>query len=389
MNGRPDFPVLPLEELLRRLAAGDGVTVVTPNRRLSAALAREFDSLRLGEGAPSWESPDILPLSAFVERLYEDALYSALAERLPLLLAPAEEQVLWEGVIRDTRAGKDLLSPASAAALARNAWEVAQAWRLLDRLRGFPANDDARAFADWAWRYAGVTERDRLTERARLPDVVAPLVADAALRKPRALILFGFDMLAAQLRDVLGALAHAGVEVLASWREERPEEARCVAFASAKEELTAAARWARHRLEARLNSADQGAHGGRMLRIGVVIPGLERSRESVRRIFTQELAPARALAPDAFGDSPGPSFNISLGAPLASQPLAAAALLIMELGGSVVVDFEQASRFLRSPFIAGAESELARRARLDAALREMVGARISLETLRGAIDAAI
>jgi len=383
MNGRPDFPLLPLERLLRRLADdAAGLTVVTPNQRLSAALAREFDVRRMSEGAVSWESADILPVSAFVERMYEDALYCGLAERLPLLVSAHEEQVLWEEVIRGTQAGRGLLSPASAASLARKAWQVAQSWRLADRLRGYPANDDAQAFADWAWRYAGVTERDRLTERARLPDVVAPCLAHSALRKPRTLALFGFDMLTRQLGDFLGALAQSGVEILAAERVERPTTARRVAFASAREELTAAARWARSRLDA--------APSGRTPRIGVVVPDLERSRETVRRIFAQTLAPARALARER--EESEPPFNISLGAPLASQPIVGAALLAMELGATAdagSVDFERVSRLLRSPFLAGSESELASRARLDAVLRDMTGAKLGLRALLRDIEAAV
>ncbi|MGH8738608.1 MAG: hypothetical protein ACREVC_14715, partial [Burkholderiales bacterium] len=63
--------------LFARLAEGQAakLTVVTPNRRLAQELAREFDAGQADKGLPVWESADILPFSAFVERLYEDALY--------------------------------------------------------------------------------------------------------------------------------------------------------------------------------------------------------------------------------------------------------------------------------------------------------------------------
>jgi hypothetical protein len=66
--------------LFARLAQGlaGGVTVVTPNRRLAQALSREFDAARAAHGRSAWESADILPYSAFVQRCYEDALYSEL-----------------------------------------------------------------------------------------------------------------------------------------------------------------------------------------------------------------------------------------------------------------------------------------------------------------------
>jgi ATP-dependent helicase/nuclease subunit B len=378
MNGEAGFPEVPREEVFQRLADAGGVTVVTPNRRLAAALAGDFAEYQSVRGLASWETPDILPLSAFVERLYEDALYSDLAPGLPVLLTEAQEQALWEAVIGDTPAGRALLSLPSTAALAREAWALAHAWRLLPRLRGYPASDDAKAFADWAWRYEGVTGRDRITDRARLPDIVAPHLACASTRKPAELIVFGFDLLVRpQARDFLAAMAAAGAGVRASAGGGRPGVARRVVFESAKDEIAAAARWARARLEA----------GSR--RIGVVFPDLARSREAVRRIFAEEMEPGRLLAQR--GETAEP-FNISLGEPLSGYPLAAAALLALELARAGAagerIEFERASRLIRSPFIAGAETELDARARLDAELRKMLGRWTGVGGLRRAITRA-
>ena len=88
------------EGLFVRLAEGHaaGITVVTPNRRLSQSLQSEFDAHQAIRGLTAWEAPDILPFGAFVERLWEDALYSPIGEmsgsNLPMLLTPAQEQRL-------------------------------------------------------------------------------------------------------------------------------------------------------------------------------------------------------------------------------------------------------------------------------------------------------
>jgi hypothetical protein len=139
-------------ELLARLAEGHAarITVVTPNARLSRELAREFDAQQAAKGLAVWETADILPLPAFVERLYEDALYSGLAAKLPLLLTDAQARALWESAIRESRWGEALLAVAQAAGEAARAWELAQGWRIDGALGSFPGNDDARAFADWA-----------------------------------------------------------------------------------------------------------------------------------------------------------------------------------------------------------------------------------------------
>ena len=65
-------------DLFARLAEGHaaGVTVVTPNKRLSQALMARIRRFSDRKNLTVWEAPDILPFGAFVERLWEDALYS-------------------------------------------------------------------------------------------------------------------------------------------------------------------------------------------------------------------------------------------------------------------------------------------------------------------------
>ena len=117
------------------------------------------------------------------------------------------------------------------------------------------------------------------------------------------------------------------------------------------------------------------------LRIGIVVPDIAQSRKAVRRIFAQVMEPAHRLPGRVQRQLP---FNLSLGEPLSSYPLVAAALRVLELARHEV-EFERASGLLRSPFIAGADAELAQRAELDAELRKVAGPKIGLERLRRAI----
>jgi ATP-dependent helicase/nuclease subunit B len=388
MSSTTRFQEVEREQLLRRLvdAGPSGLTVVTPNRRLAAGLARDYDARQSARGLASWETADILPLSAFVERLYDDGLYSDSASALPALLTAPQELVLWETVIEAAHGGHPLLAAASAAGLARDAWALAHAWRLAQRLRAVPGSDDARAFADWAWRYEGITARDRRTDRARLPEVVAPLVARRALRAPGAVVAYGFDIFTPQAGDFLAALAAAGTRVEASGPLERTGEARRVAFESAKDEIFAAARWARRRLEAALEAAGVARPG---VRIGVVVPDLARMREPVRRIFSEVMEPGGTTR--ARGEGAAAPFNVSLGESLAAYPIVAAAMAALELARAATggrVEFERASRLLRSPFIAGAEAELDARAQLDAELRRTLRRTVRVEALRKAIAKA-
>jgi probable DNA repair protein len=104
--------------------------------------------------------------------------------------------------------------------------------------------------------------------------------------------------------------------------------------------------------------------------IAIVVPDLQKRRAEVVRIFS------RMLGADGF--------NVSFAPPLAAAPLVDAALAVVELAGGAIA-FDRASRLLRSPFIAGAEAEMAVRARLDLALRRKAPATISLARLRGLV----
>jgi len=361
----PERPRLEKTELLARLRQGReaGVTVLTPNLRLARGLARDFDREQAAAGLLTWESADILPFGALVQRLWEDAVYSSEGSAVPLLLTPAQEQASWEECLRQAGAEQQLVALAPAAAQCRDAWKLAHEWRLAERLTQ-AQSVDTRAFADWSSRYERATRERSQTDAARLPDAIAPLLAKSALALPRAIALFGFDQVTPQATDFLDALAARGCEVLEVAVPSRERRSCRVELTEAKDEIEAAARWARARLE-----ADPAA------RIGVVVPDLAQTRSRVRRVFSRIMRPGHLLAePGAF------PFDISLGAPLADFPIVADALLVLELaaGGAA---FEHASRVVRSPFIAGAESELGIRARLDARLRGRCGPRVSLEAL--------
>ncbi|MEO8164049.1 MAG: hypothetical protein ABI619_01505, partial [Betaproteobacteria bacterium] len=88
MTAGADFPTVHKVDVFALAAAGHsaGITVVTPNRRLAQTLAREFDVQQAAAGLPVWESADILPIGAFIQRLYDDALSSDIGGQLPLLL---------------------------------------------------------------------------------------------------------------------------------------------------------------------------------------------------------------------------------------------------------------------------------------------------------------
>src|SRR5216684_1263611 len=342
-------------ELFQRLAEGHAarITVVTPNRRLAQALTGEFDAFQIGKGLTVWEAPDVLPFGAFVERLWEDAFYSELGDKLPLLLTPAQEQQLWEQILE----GSDLLILPQAAAQCREAWRLLHQWRV-EAGRG---NEDHSAFSEWVKQYKKETLGD--IDAARLPELVAGLLDK--LKKPRLLVAYAFDIVPPQTREFFDACRTHGIEVTEVKPEAQPGVSKRVSFVSKSVELEAAAKWARARLEE-----------GRA-RIGVVVPQLAQRRKEVVRVFSRVM---RASYPLPGAEKAPLPFNVSLGEPLSNYSLVDAALGLLELSFQNV-EFARVSGLLRSPFLAGAESEMARRATLDVRLRRNLEATVGLAKL--------
>jgi probable DNA repair protein len=370
-----EFAAISKAQLYTRLAEGlaGGVTVVTPNLRLAQALAREFDAKQAAQGRSAWESADILPYSAFVQRCYEDGLYSESASALPVLLTPAQELSLWEDIIRRSEAGNALLALPETAALAADGWKTAHAWRLLASLRSGQLNQDAVAFRDWCATYSLRCQRDGHTDTASLSDLVAARVNGDEIRKPKLLAVYGFDIRTPQQQALFDALEAAGTQVLVCEPTRREASVSCLACVDARDEIERAAAWGRARLE-----ADPRAS------IGIVVPDLNKERKAILRVFRGLMAPASMLPGSTQDPLP---FNVSLGAALNSYPLVQAAGLILELAGREI-EFGRASLLLRSPFIAAGEAEAAGRALLDMELRRRAEPAITLERLLNTLDAA-
>src|SRR3979490_2288929 len=341
MNAGPEPQVIEKSALFERLARGRsaGITVVTPNQRLSRALMLEFDAFQIGKALSVWEAPDILPFGAFVRRLYEDGLTADLSAELPMLLTPAQEEEVWKQVV----GGSALRAVEGAAAKCRDAWNLANLWRI----RPGAGNQDTEAFARWLTHYKKKTEND--LDTARLPDALLRFLS--GLKRPKLVVAYAFDILPPQTKEFLDAL---GTEIVFCRPDPRSATVSRAAFNSAKHEIEAAARWARARLEA----------GGK--RIGVVIPSLQEDRKEVARVFSRVMRPG--------GEKAAMPFNISIGIPLERYPVVALALSVLRVSQEEI-PFEEASRLVRSPFIGGAETELGARMRLEARLRGNVARR--------------
>ena len=330
-------------------AIESGATLITASRRLARVLTAEFHAFERVQGRLVWNTPDILPLGAFLARAWTNWVRRASVGTFPAgtLLDALQEQVVWEQAIRESPAGDSLLRLPETAQRAMEAWQLVQAYRLpLDGR--FEASDDWEAFAAWARAFRKRCTARNWVEAARLPDVIADLAQRGELRKPAKLFLAGFDELTPQQSDLFRALG-GYTELETPNYQANPE--RWI-FRDAMEETRAAAAWARRLL----------AGGSACPTIGVVVPNLSSVRAKVERIFRETLDPGSIS-----GDRER-AFHVSLGPALDRYPAVSSALLMLRFA-SGSLPLPDAGMLLRSPFLGGAGEEWTKRAQMDAKLR--------------------
>lgn len=335
-------------------ASLDDATVVTATRRLSRHLRQEHDRFQVDSGKAAWESADILPWDAWVDRSWQTLRGRIRPRDAGTAISEAQEAIVWELAARDSGTLLDrLLLPAEIAQEARRAWELVHAYRVSIAEMSALAGAETRQLLDMA---AAVEKRLRdegwIVARKRLADITAsPNLADVA---PKHLVLAGYDELTPAQRALVEALRGAGTAVQELPVPRRHGSTVVRSCPDPRAELEQAAAAARRWLDARPDA-----------QIGVVLADLEQRKDELEDIFDDILTPSRIL-PGRLSDPR--AWNVSLGSPLADWPMIDDALralsLLMRSG-----DYTEIGLFLRSPFMGDARSEAGARGRLDRDLR--------------------
>jgi len=318
------------------------LTTICASAHLARALTREDTRAHQTAGESLWESPDILSWNAWLRRQW-DVLTANPPTDLPLLLDARQERLVWEHVIGEvklpgTEHGQVMLDGQAAARLASAAHALVRAYRIPERGAMYQVSDDAQAFEAWQVAFLRICTREGWMPSSALADLLAPSEGE--------LILAGFEALTPQQQDFLSR---------ARIRERpmpgRNAQAQARMFTDGAEERRAAAQWAR---EIR-----------------------EREPDAAVAVFAFDLGRAREAWDEAFARDFGSEYSIGAGVPLASLPLAASALALLELlDGEISV--AGAGAILLSPYVTGHAEERYARAWMDERLRKAGGPTIPL-----------
>lgn len=368
-SGFQSAPVVTIEEAFAALRAG-GATLVTASRRLARSLRQRYNAELTASDEVVWTSPAIVPWSAWLETLWEQRLYRAGADTVPMRLSAGQEALVWERVVRENAGDEYFLSIESTADAARQSWALMHAWELNRAEIEQAATEDTGVFLTWCDAFEHACAAGGWLGTARLPARLAESLGDVEL--PRRILLAGFDDVTPQQLSFAAACAASGalvdrVETAAATRG----EAVRVACGDARQEIRAAAAWARATLEAHPEAS-----------IGVIVPDLETRRNDVERIFTGIFHPA-AVLPGV--REPRRAFNLSAGARLLDYPIVRAAFLALSLDIRAN-EIGELGSLLRSRYIGGAESERSARAVLDVRLRRIGAPQPPVDLVRRTAD---
>lgn len=319
-------------DILGHLAARG--TLVVPSSQRAAAVRFAHARAALGRGERIWDSPDVLPWNAWLQR---EATRGPQRATRAWHLNPAEEWWLWREAVREACQDSGLLQPESLAAPVRNAAALLEEWGIA--LRSAPTEEaevllQARKLFGQRCAALGAV----LPGVAALP---APLAAGAAT-------LAGFDAIGPARQAALlarGARFHSAAAAA-------PARTEQWAAHDTEDELLGAALWVRAHLE-----RDPAA------RLLILLPDLDQRSAALHSLLARCLTPEPLLR----GENPEPLYAFEGGTPLAEVPLIRIALSVLRLA-THTIDFDEFAALLRSPFLAAADRIA--RARLELWLRE-------------------
>lgn len=341
-------------------------TILTPNRRLSAALIKKHHYLQIKKGHSCWQSPSILPFASWLERLWTLFSNQEMTDTF-LLLNNNQEQILWENILRESPESDSLLQLSKTAELVKSAWGIIKKWQIDINHPDFQATEDTAIFQKWAKQYDECCIQNSWLDQYSVTDYIIEKIAENKITPPPHILLTGFTELSPQQNHLLMCCQTHGSKITHYAKPTEQSITYRTSLPDSETEIRTMARWAKSILE-NTSSSD--------IKIGCVIQNLEDRRDEVIRIFSEIFDTENTYTLN-YTLLP---FNISAGKTLAAYPIIHTAFQILHLY-SGKLPLHTLSSMLRSPFLGEAENERLQRAYFDSRLHSANTLSISLKTL--------
>ncbi len=334
-------------------------TLLTPNRRLSSALLKQFNQQQREQKKSCWPTLDILPLPSWLQRLWQHHAAQEI-HSVPLLLTPNKEIILWEEILQQALRDKPLLHIAATAELAKSAWDLLQQWQIDLNHPTLALTEDSQTWQQWAKQFQKLCKKNNWLDTHSAANIIMTQVAAKKTSIPEKIILIGFAEIAPQHQQLLNTFEQAGSEIIYYQHpssQQKEKTIHKISLTDEETEIRTMARWAK-------NIYDHAAEKKPYL-IGCVIPRLEAIRESVLSIFSETFSEHNTFT----ADHTLLPFNISAGKSLAAFPVIQTAFDLLKLH-TRNIPLETLSSLLRSPFLGDSEHEQWQRSNFDSKLRK-------------------
>jgi ATP-dependent helicase/nuclease subunit B len=343
-------------------------TVVTPSPLLAAVIQKQYGSLQLARHRKSWQQPAVLSLSAWFQQTWALAR-RRVGKRVPALLTPAQERLLWQRVIQRSEA--EVLDTAATARAAASAVRTVVEWQISFDDPAWSEHDDALALRRWAWNARVLCEEQSWILGTDSWTRMADWMDSQVSRNP--IVFAGFGTPVPALRSLASNLKNIGFEVEFAEPVRLQSEIACIRCESVEDEFELAARWARARLEETPAAS-----------LAILIPNLTGKLGPVKRAFAGVFRPASALEPVSLKKASEASiFHIHCGERLREFPVIAAGLALLDLA-LPQIPMASISLALNSPYIGGSRKESSNRALADARLRRLREVELTLSAVEWA-----
>ncbi len=342
-------------------------TLLTPNRRLAAAFHNQYNLFQQTQNKSCWLSLDILPLSSWIKRLWDEISAKTIASH-PILLTDNQETLQWETLLRASPESDSLLQVTATAKLAMSAWELLKLWQVDLDHPVLSYTTDGQVFQQWAKQFQQRGQKNNWIDRNSLFDIILQYLSEKKINLPKQIILVGFTEISPLHQHLLNQCEKHGAKIIHHHATHRAKIIKKIALADEENEIRAMARFAKAMYE---NSPQKTTY-----LMGCVVPHLESMRDQVLKFFSETFSENNSFTLD----HTSLPFNISAGKNLSSFPVVHAALELLSLAQHSI-PIETVSSLLRSPFIGDAEQEQLSRAYFENNLRKENITTITLEHL--------
>lgn len=350
-------------------AIARGQLILTANNRLRNHMLRAYGQWQCSNATSVWPSPRINSLSQWLESQWELLQRRAYAPATQRIINNLQRQTLWEKIIGESSLAQSLLQAEPLAQAADSALRNLELWQLNEAdIRAaepiLSIQSNSYCWLTWLGEFRARLSKLGFITQEMANQILLDAFTTNQLAKETIIHLIGFDDIPPQHQDLINRACH---ELSNNKLVHNNTQLLRTETNNTEQEMRAAALWSKQQLEQ--NPAAM---------IGIIVPNLGQCRDQVERIFIDVYEPLAALPDQPRYTLP---FNFSAGTPLATTPIIAATLDLLELQKSSW-DLETICNLLLSPFFGDADKELVLRAHLIQTLRKQGKFTISLSDLR-------